>query len=73
MFESRQERLDPLPQLRIFCALTVEDGSARRPIVAFDGRQKHSLNALRVELHRTILEVNQVSLEGEPPGGRTSW
>ena len=44
-----QERLDPPPQLRIGRALKIQDKAACRGIVAFDGRQKHGLNMLRVE------------------------
>ena len=52
---SRQERLDPLPQLGIGRALTVQDGGAGRGLVAFDSRQEHSVNMFRVERHRMVL------------------
>ena len=52
---SPQERLDPPPQLRIGRALTIQDGGAGRGVVAFDGRQEHGLNTLRVERHRMVL------------------
>ncbi len=37
MVEGRQERFDPLPQLRIGRALTVQEGGASRGLMAFDG------------------------------------
>jgi hypothetical protein len=55
LVESNQERLDPPPQLRIGRTLTIQDGSAGRGLVAFDGRQEHGLNTLRIEWHWMIL------------------
>ena len=70
---SREERLDLLPQLRIGRAFTIQDGGPLRGLVAFDRRQEHGLNTLRVEWHRMILESNERFREGEPWSGRTSW
>ena len=67
-----QERLDPPPQLRIGRALTIQHGGAGRRLVAFDGREEHGLNTLRVEWHRMILESNARSREGDPPGEPSS-
>ena len=67
-FESPEERIDPLPQLRIGRTLTIQDGGAGRGLVAFDGRQEHGLNTLRVEWHRTVLKSDHTN-----SGGRTSW
>jgi len=52
---SQEERLDPLPQLRIAGALSIQDGGTGRGLVAFDGRQEHGLNTIRVERHRVVL------------------
>ena len=54
---SPQERLDPLPQLRIGRALTIQGVSPVRVVVAFDDRTKHGLDAFRVERHRMVLET----------------
>ena len=65
---SPQERLDPPPQFRIARALTIQDGGTSRGVVAFDGRQEHGLNTLRVEWHRMVLRKQDAI-----SGGRTTW
>ena len=54
--EGVQERIDPLPQLKIGRALTIQDDGAGRGIVAFDGRQENGLNALWIEWHWMVLQ-----------------
>jgi len=51
-----QEGLDPLPQFRIGRTLPIQDRSTGHAVAAFDGREEHSLNTLRVERHRMVLD-----------------